>query len=177
MTTNKTDNTLSWFVAYVKSCHEKRVASTLEAMNVEYYLPIQQVRRKWSDRVKIIERMVLPRIIFVRTTLNDRVELLDKVSSMVGYMTSHGAYTPVVVPDRQLELFRFMVEKSDENVLIETGPLYPGDHVRVKEGPLEGLECNLVEVGGRRCIAVALGPIGSAVIDIAQDKLEKIITT
>lgn len=173
----KTDNTLSWFVAYVKSCHEKRVASTLEAMNVEYYLPIQQVRRKWSDRVKIIERMVLPRIIFVRTTLNDRVELLDKVSSMVGYMTSHGAYTPVVVPDRQLELFRFMVEKSDENVYIETGPLSPGDHVRVKEGPLEGLECDLVEVDDRRCIAVGLGAIGNATLEISPDKLEKVKVT
>lgn len=177
MSSAEKENSSGWFVAYVKYCHEKRAASMLQALDVEYYLPIQQVRRKWSDRVKITERMVLPRIIFVRTTLDYRVELLKEVPSMVGYMTIHGAYTPVIVPDHQLELFRFMVENADENVLIETGPLHPGDHVRVKEGPLEGLECDLVEVDNRRCIAVALGAIGNATLEISPDKLEKIKVT
>jgi transcription termination/antitermination protein NusG len=167
----------SWFVAYVKYCHEKRVASLLEALGVEYYLPIQQIRRKWSDRVKIADRLVLPRLIFVRTTLNRRIYLLNEIPSMLGYMTICGAYTPVVVPDHQLELFRFMVENADENVYIETGPLSPGDHVRVKEGPLEGLECDLVEVEDRRCIAVGLGVIGNATLEISPSKLEKVKVT
>lgn len=149
----------------------------LEALKVEYYLPLQQVRRKWSDRLKITERMVLPRLIFVRTTHNDRIELLNQVPSMLGYMTTHGAYTPVIIPEHQLELFRFMVENADENVYIEHGPLSPGDHVRVKEGPLEGLECDLVEVNNRRCIAVGLGAIGNATLEISQDKLEKVKIT
>lgn len=149
----------------------------LLALGVEFYLPIQRVRRNWSDRIKITERMVLPRLIFVHTTLDYRIELLNQIPSMLGYMTTKGAYTPVVVPDRQLDLFRFMVEHAEENVFIETGPLHPGDHVRVKEGPLEGLECNLVEVDNRRCIAVCLGAIGNATLEISSEQLEKVKVT
>ena len=46
---------LCWYVGYTRSCQEKSVAKSLAALDVEYYLPIQKVRRKWSDRIKIID--------------------------------------------------------------------------------------------------------------------------
>ena len=166
----------SWFVAYVKYCHEKRVASLLEALGVEYYLPIQQIRRKWSDRVMMQTAWCSQAHLCTHYAKSSYL-FVNGIPSMLGYMTICGAYTPVVVPEHQLELFRFMVENADENVYIETGPLSPGDHVRVKEGPLEGLECDLVEVEDRRCIAVGLGVIGNATLEISPSKLEKVKVT
>ena len=49
-----------WLVAYVKSCMEKKTAERLTAMGIEHYLPVQTVERRWSDRVKRMEKLVLP---------------------------------------------------------------------------------------------------------------------
>ncbi len=53
-------------------------------------------------------------------------------------------------------------------------PLAPGDRVRVMSGPLTGLECDLVSVGGGRCLAVSLGPLGTATMDLDLESVEKI---
>ena len=39
-----------WFIGRTKYCHERKAADMLRSMGVEYFLPEQTVRRKWSDR-------------------------------------------------------------------------------------------------------------------------------
>jgi hypothetical protein len=46
--------------------------------------------------------------------------------------------------------------------------------VRVLDGPLAGLECELVSVGGGRCLAVRLGLLGTATMDLDIQTVEKI---
>lgn len=61
-----------WLVAYVKSCMEKKTAERLTAMGIEHYLPVQTVERRWSDRIKRMEKLVLPLMIFVHVTPKER---------------------------------------------------------------------------------------------------------
>lgn len=61
-----------WLVAYVQSCLEKKTAERLKAMGVEYYLPIQSEIRQWSDRRKKVDRLVIPMMIFVHVTPQER---------------------------------------------------------------------------------------------------------
>ena len=68
-------DTLYWFVAYVRSCQERRVADLLAAQGFEAYVPIQKERHKWSDRFKIVDRLVLPRMVFIHTTKALRYEI------------------------------------------------------------------------------------------------------
>ena len=59
---------LNWYVAYVKSCSEFKVAEFLEKFGYEYYLPVKREVHQWSDRKKIVRKLVLPRMIFPPTT-------------------------------------------------------------------------------------------------------------
>lgn len=43
------------------------------------------------------------------------------------YMVLHGEHTPAVIPDEQMERFKFMLDYSDEAVEMCTEPLAPGD--------------------------------------------------
>ena len=61
-----------WLVAYVQSCLEKKTAERLKTMGVEYYLPIQSEIRQWSDRRKKVDRLVIPMMIFVHVTPQER---------------------------------------------------------------------------------------------------------
>ena len=55
-----------WLVAIVRIHHEKKTSERLTKMGVENFLPIQQEVHNWSDRRKVVDRVVLPMMIFVR---------------------------------------------------------------------------------------------------------------
>ena len=67
-----------------------------------------------------------------------------------------------------------MVEFGEEKVEVMTQEVAPGDHVRVISGPLKGIECELVRVNGKSCVAVHLGPVGTATMELPLSSLEKI---
>jgi len=163
-----------WFVAFVKSCQEKRVARQLEALGEECFLPVQQVARHWSDRVKQMDVLVLKGLVFVRTDEKRRIELLQEIYGIYAYMTAGGAYHPVVIPDGQMQTFMYMLGQSEKPVTVVMAPLQPGDKVRVLRGSLAGLEGELVEVGKKHQVMVRLGLLGAASVEISDADLEKI---
>lgn len=163
-----------WYVSYVRSCREKIAAEKLAFHGYEYYLPVQRVVRQWSDRKKIVERLVLPRMIFIRCTETERLRSLDLVSDLFKYITIKGPFTASIIPDTELEAFRMMVERGSCDVNVVGEHFSPGDKVRVVSGPLEGFECELLTVGGKRCVAVRIGFLGTATMDINIDTIQKI---
>lgn len=167
-------NKYHWYIAFVKSCQERKAAEALMHMGKEYYLPIQREIHKWSDRYKIVERLVIPRMIFIRCRDCDRIPIKESVWQICGYMSNGGPYNPSIVRDAEMETFRAMVEHSGRNVSLASAPLAVGDHVRITSGPLAGYECELVSLDGARCMAVRLGVLGTATMDLALDTVEKI---
>ena len=102
-----------WLVAYVQSCLEKKTAERLKAMGVEYYLPIQSEIRQWSDRRKKVDRLVIPMMIFVHVTPQERPLPLT-LQAVSRYMVLRGESRPAVIPDEQMERFRFMLDDHAE---------------------------------------------------------------
>lgn len=161
-----------WLVAYVQSCLEKKTAQRLAAMGIECYLPVQSEMRQWSDRRKRVDRLIIPMMIFVHVTPQERPLPLT-LQAVSRYMVLRGESTPAVIPDRQMEQFRFMLDYSPEAVELCSTPLAPGDAVRVIKGPLAGLEGELVTVNGKRKVAVRLEMLGCAHVDIPVGFVEK----
>lgn len=157
------NDVLEWYVAYVRSCQERTVASALERMGVECYVPVRKVPHKWSDRVKMVDELVLPRLVFVRTNPSERVRVIQRVPYMTGFMMDRGMHKPAVVRDEEMEVFRRMVGLDGRTVTV-VPTLAPGDEVVVVAGPLKGCKCRLATVEGRRCMAVGLSMLGVATI-------------
>lgn len=163
-----------WFVGLVKSCQEKRVASALGDLGIAHYMPVIREKRKWSDRVKMVDRIVLRGIIFVHCEEKDRLASLKSIPALYAYMYDKGQGRPAVVPDRQMQDFIFMVERGGRDVTLTTDGLTTGDRVRITAGPLKGLECELVDILGKRNLAVRLGLLGAATVELMADSVEKI---
>lgn len=102
-----------WLVAYVRLHHEKKTAERLTAMNIENFLPVQEEIRQWTYRKKKIKRVVIPMMIFVHVDAAERSQVLT-LSAISRYMVLHGEHTPAVIPDEQMERFKFMLDYSDE---------------------------------------------------------------
>lgn len=169
-------NTPHWFVAYVRSCQERKVADLLAADGVEAYVPIQKERHRWSDRVKIVDRLVLPRMVFIRTTKARRYEIAQEFGGRItGFMSKGGPHNPIIIPDSQMDDFRFMVSHGQGEVRVEQVPLAPGDRVEILSGPLKGLRCELAELSGRHCAIVRLGMLGAAGVEVELSQVKKVV--
>ncbi|HEV7622062.1 MAG TPA: transcription termination/antitermination NusG family protein, partial [Flavisolibacter sp.] len=46
---------LKWYAIYTRPRWEKKVNGLLIQKGIESYCPLNKVRRKWSDRIKLVE--------------------------------------------------------------------------------------------------------------------------
>jgi len=175
----KTDDKLHWFVAYVRSCCERKAGELFERLGFESFVPVRKEVHKWSDRRKVIDRVLLPHIVFVRMDEDQRKKSFAQNLYVSGYMSANRPgselpYKPAVVRDEEMDNFRAFLRDTPERVRFAAEELTPGDRVRIVSGPLEGRECELVSVDGRKCLASRLGLLGTAVVEIETGNLKKI---
>jgi transcription antitermination factor NusG len=124
-----------WYAAQTSANHEKRVAEQLNLRAVEAYLPLYTSVRRWKDRRVRLELPLFPGYVFVRLALRDRLQVLQtpSVARLVGF---GGQPTPL--PEQEIDSLR---RGLTHDMLIEPHPyLKVGQRVRVKTGPLQGLE-------------------------------------
>lgn len=167
-------NDRHWYVAYVMACREKKAAERLSALGYRCYLPVRKVVRQWSDRKKVMDQLVLPRMIFVYCNENERLRSLEDVDALYRYITVCGAHTPAVIRDSEMETFIRMVEQGGRDVSLSDKPVDKGDLVEVVSGPLQGSRCEVVSVNGRRCYVIRLGSAVSFLIEVSMDELKRI---
>lgn len=161
-----------WHVVLVRIYHEKKISQQLTKMGVENYLPIQTRIHQWSDRRKKIDHIVIPMVVFVHVTPQERNQILT-LSSVIRYMVLHGESTPAVIPDEQMERFKFMLDYSEEAVCMNDTPLSPGEKVRVIKGSLVGLEGELVTINGKTKVVIRLDALGCASVDMPMGFVER----
>lgn len=166
---------MEWYVAYVRSCQEKTVSKRLAELAVEHYIPIRKEWRQWSDRKVLKDRLLLPRVVFIRCSDKERLSLFKEVPYLCYFMMDKLSNQPVVVPQRQMDAFRRVVDGSSSPVEIRTSEGFAkGDIVRVTDGPLKDMECEVVDISSKRYICVRLGLLGVAVTEISAAQVVKI---
>lgn len=80
----------------------------------------------------------------------ERAEVLT-LSSVSRYMVLRGQSTPAVIPDEQMERFRFMLDYSEEAIEVCSSPSRPRrTRCESSKGPLAGLEGELVTIDGKK---------------------------
>ena len=169
------DRQLHWDVARTRSCQEKKAAEALSKLGVESFLPVQKVRRQWSDRVKTIASLLQPHIVFIRCTPQDRKPMLEAVYGLIGYMMDRGSSEKrvLIVPDSQMNDFMFVIGKMNgvAEVAMASEPIRKGGTVEFVAGPMKGFRCECVDIKGKKNIVVRLGMLGSAVVEVNADDL------
>jgi transcriptional antiterminator NusG len=170
----KETNERRWLAAYVRMHHEKKVRDRLKEMGIECFLPIQEEVRMWSDRKKKVERVLIPMMIFVHVNIEEQRRVIT-LSSVMRYMVLRGEHTPTVIPDEQMEKFRFMVDFSESPVNFDSQMLRPGEKVRVIKGTLAGLEGELITLDGKSGIAIRINQLGCAIVEMQSSMVERIV--
>ncbi len=119
---------------------------------METFLPSVKLRRRWSDRVKVIDQPLFPGYVFCRFALSDRGSVLRTpgVVQVVGAGAS-----PVPVAEAELRYIRTVVV---EELAARPHPyLAIGQAVRLHRGPLAGAEGILTAVNGKDSLVLSIG--------------------
>src|SRR5258708_33481472 len=128
-----------WFAAYTCANHEKRVVEHFEARAVEHFLPLYASVRRWKDRRVQLELPLFPGYVFVRIAVGARLRVLE-VPGVVRLVGFNGETYPL--SDGEIESLRKGIMNGSR---IEPHPyLSVGARVRIKSGPLAGVEGSLV---------------------------------
>ena len=138
---------------------------------IEHYLPLQTVKRRWSDRIKQVVVPVVNGYIFAHITDFD----FKKVTNIYGALAFvREGGQPVSIPDSQLERLRFMVEHSEEPVEYSQESFEHGETIRICKGPLEGMMGELVEMKGKNKVLIRLERFGCAITTVPMSFVEKV---
>lgn len=124
-----------WYALYTCPRHEKRIAEQIERRSFSCFLPLYRSVRRWKDRRKELDLILFPGYVFVQMKLEDRWKILQ-LPGAVRLVSFRGR--PTALPAGELETLRERLARTSK---IEPHPfLRAGRYVRVRSGPLEGLE-------------------------------------
>jgi transcription antitermination factor NusG len=157
-----------WYALYTAPRHEKRVAAQVEQQGFASFLPLYRSIRRWKDRRKELALVLFPGYVFVRMALENRLRVLQ-LPGAVHLVTFNGQ--PAELPEEEIESLRSRLDGAGN---IEPHPyLSAGRHVRVRSGPLQGLEGIILRTKDRCRIVLSIHLImRSVAVEVDDGDLE-----
>lgn len=148
----------AWYALYTRHQHEKAVAQILNDKGFETLLPLYPAARRWADRTKLLFLPLFPCYVFVHGGLERRLDILTTPGI---HAVVSNAGQPAAIPIEEINAVRRAVESGAR---VEPHPsLKCGDRVRVKCGPLVGIEGILVRKRNLYRLVVSVEMLGKAV--------------
>jgi transcription antitermination factor NusG len=132
---------LPWFAVHVRTRHETAIASFLEAKGYEQFVPLYKFKKRWSDRVKVLEAPLFPGYLFCRFDPQFRLPILKTpgVIQIIGYNR-----VPTPINEAEMSAIQTVIESG-----MQTQPwpfLEVGERVRIGSGSLRGLDGIVVKM-------------------------------
>ena len=130
----------------------------LAGKGIEVFLPLYESNRRWKDRNKLVSLPLFPCYLFVRGGHDRR---LPVVSTPGVHMVLTNGENVATVPEAEIQAIRRTVEAA---VHVEPHAfLKCGERVRVKAGPLEGVEGILVRMKNQSRLVLSVDMLAKSV--------------
>lgn len=148
----------NWFALHTSSNHEKKVQQHLRMREIESFLPLYTVSRRWKNRVTAkVELPLFPGYVFVRIarTQCSAVLAVPLVHSLVG-----NGREAIALPDAEIEALRMGLQERQADP-------YPylkvGDVARIRSGALAGLQGIVVRKDSQFRVVLSIDLIKSSI--------------
>lgn len=159
-----------WLAIYSRPRWEKKVTQLLTEKGLESYCPLNKVRRKWSDRVKLVEEPLFKSYVFVRISDEDRTQV-RMTPGVINFVYWNGK--PAHIKDREINAIKQFLNDY-ENVMVEPIDLRLNQRVKITTGPLMDQEGNIISMN-RKTVRVSIESLGyQLVVHIDRTKLTSV---
>ena len=157
-----------WYAARTRYGQELKVRDRLMREGVEHFIPTVSTNGQRKERAAISN------LVFLKATKQEALELANTGVIPVKYIVDCATRTLLVVPDKQMEDFRRVMDLGLEEGGLMDQPFSLGDRVRVVKGPLKGVEGHVVEFRGKFYVVVSLLDCLFAKTQVPRSWLERI---
>lgn len=144
-----------WLAIYSRPRWEKKVNQLLTEKGFESYCPLNKIRRKWSDRMKVVEEPLFKSYVFVKVSDDDRTAV-RMTPGVINFVYWDGK--PAVVKEREIHAIRMFLGEY-EQVEVQRLDIRVDQRVKVTTGPLMDREGKVLGVG-HKTVKVALESLG-----------------
>jgi transcription antitermination factor NusG len=144
-----------WLAIYSRPRWEKKVNQLLLEKGFESYCPLNKVRRKWSDRVKIVEEPLFKSYVFVKVSEEDRTAV-RMTSGVINFVYWEGK--PAVIKEKEINAIKRFLNEY-ENVEVQPMNLQVRQRVKITTGPLMDEEGEVLSLQ-RKMVKVAIDSLG-----------------
>lgn len=158
-----------WYVLYTAARAEKQVAQRISGEGIEAFLPLHRRKRKWSDRVKVIEEPLFRSYVFVKCADHQLYNLrqIPGVAAIVLYDRR-----PAKVRDVEIDAVKEFLNYAENREIVSSG-----DKVQILCGSFEKREGKVLWTDGK-VASLFIEELGAKIcVDLAKvgkvDKIEK----
>ena len=150
------ENTV-WFAASMRNGQWKKTSLRLGEMGIGHYIP-----------------PTYNTLLFLKTVKSRALSLVNAGKINARFFIDHGTRTLLEVPDKQMEDFIRVMENAPDAECSQNFDLAKGDRVVVTNGPLNGVEGEIVEVDGCTSLIVRVRSLLCAKVTISRGNVRPI---
>jgi transcription antitermination factor NusG len=162
--------TKKWYAIYCRPRWEKKVDKLLKEKGIESYCPLNKIRRKWSDRIKLVEEPLFKSYIFVQVDETEHTDV-RRVTGVINFVYWNGK--PAIVKDKEIKAIMAFLDEH-ENVIITPIEVAVGQKVKIVAGPLMDNEAEVLDVS-RKAVKVIIQSLSYQLVAyIDKSKIENI---
>lgn len=169
-TSSNGDPERNWYAVYTVPQNEKSVVRHLDVRRIESFLPTYESIHRWNNGQR--KRVVLPLFptyLFVRIQAEERSTVLSApgIIRIVG-----NSHRPIPLPNTMIDFLRSDFCKQRVEPYRD---LVVGQKVRIKAGPMQGVQGVLVRKKGSMRFVLTLQLINQhAAVEVAGEELEPV---
>jgi len=151
--------TKKWLAIYTRPRWEKKVNQLLGEKGLESYCPLNKVRRKWSDRIKVVEEPLFKSYVFVKVSDEDRTAV-RMTPGAINFVYWEGK--PAIIKEKEIIAIRRFLDEY-ENVEVHRTDFKVDQRVRIINGTLMDHEGKVLDVR-HKTVKVAIDSLGYVLV-------------
>ncbi|MEM1328202.1 MAG: UpxY family transcription antiterminator [Bacteroidota bacterium] len=159
-----------WFAVYTRFKCEKVVHKDLQAKGIECYVPLQEVTRRYTRKIKTHHIPLISCYVFVKVNRKNYVRVLE-TDYVLNYVKI--GRNLIAIPEEEIEILK-AVTREGVITAIEDRQLQVGDNVEIIGGRLTGLKGKLIETDNGKRLVVELEMLGKDIyMEVSPELLRK----
>jgi transcription antitermination factor NusG len=152
--------TKKWLAVYTRPRWEKKVDLLLKEKGTESYCPLNKVRRKWSDRVKVVEEPLFKSYVFVKVSENDRLQVRT-TPGVINFVYWNGK--PAVIKEKEIATIRKFLDEYQDVEVFPINNFEVDQRVKITMGPLMDQEGKVLAIR-KKTVKVAIDSLGYVLV-------------
>lgn len=141
-----------WFAVYTRYKREKIVVKRLQEKNIKAYVPLQQLTRYYTRKIKKVELPLISCYIFVQINRSEYVSVLE-TTDVVHFVKVQKDL--VAIPEREINILRHIVGEGIE-IEVSQSPVKVGQEAEIIGGRLTGMRGKVLSQHGDKNFVIEL---------------------